>query len=243
MRIPAQICPAITTGMWRHCSAFRLHLYLHMFSSSTIAVSRHLRLAIPLYMHLQRLCEALAQFPSVSGLSLDQITCFIRLATKLKDDILLPQPVSHPAGCPPEFLPPSIASFLSEAVDIPLDNVSICWAALKTEVWHQLATADSAEAYEQCFKEYGWQRGLSMSFPWFVWFNRPSNSVSASLTLYPPTQHCTDPDCPRRQGGSLKKEQQRQVIVYTLANGAHPAYSVHLSCPGMFNFFKSEFAH
>lgn len=35
----------------------------------------------------------------------------------------------------------------------------------------------------------------------------------------------------------MKKEQQRQVVVYTKGNGAQPAWSIHLYCRGMYNLY------
>jgi hypothetical protein len=53
----------------------------------------------------------------------------------------------------------------------------------------------------------------------------------ASRTLYPPQYSCSKPGCPRTKNGLLlKKEEVRQVVLYTLDSGALPAYSIHLSC-------------
>ncbi|KAJ7195626.1 hypothetical protein GGX14DRAFT_376784, partial [Mycena pura] len=60
------------------------------------------------------------------------------------------------------------------------------------------------------FKTYGWRLGIT------------------SLTVYPPTDVCTNPDCPKPR--ILKRAEQRQVVVYSLTQGARPAWSVHLNC-------------
>jgi hypothetical protein len=58
------------------------------------------------------------------------------------------------------------------------------------------------------------------------------SSLLASLTLFPPSETCTNPDCVRH-ALVLKKEQQRAVVVYTAGHGVQPAWSIHLSCRGM----------
>lgn len=52
-----------------------------------------------------------------------------------------------------------------------------------------------------------------------------------SRTLYPPQHTCINPSCERCQSGHLlKKEEQRQAVLYTLDKGAIPVRSVHLYC-------------
>jgi hypothetical protein len=52
-----------------------------------------------------------------------------------------------------------------------------------------------------------------------------------SRTLYPPQHTCTNPSCERSQSGHLlKKEEQRQAVLYTFDKGAIPVRSVHLYC-------------
>ena len=54
--------------------------------------------------------------------------------------------------------------------------------------------------------------------------------LPASLTLSPPHEKCTNPDC--RRVNVLKKAEFRQVVVYSMSRGACRAWSVHLFCPG-----------
>ena len=52
-----------------------------------------------------------------------------------------------------------------------------------------------------------------------------------SRTLYLPQHTCINPSCERCQSGHLlKKEEQRQAVLYTLDKGAIPVRSVHLYC-------------
>lgn len=56
---------------------------------------------------------------------------------------------------------------------------------------------------------------------------------TAKCTLYPPIKRCINPDCDAwRNNTLLKKEEQRQVVVFTHADGARPAWAVHLKCRG-----------
>lgn len=50
-------------------------------------------------------------------------------------------------------------------------------------------------------------------------------------TIYPPFHYCQNPDCERASKGlSLKKEETRRAVLFTLDNGAIPVYSIHLYC-------------
>ena len=108
--------------------------------------------------------QAFQDNPSLESITLAQLTVFIRLASCLKEDILLPQPVEQTTNNPPEVLPPSVALFLSKAIGIPLDGVSIVWDHLKphvlqTEVPPGLATDEDEFIM---FQRFGWHLGLSM---------------------------------------------------------------------------------
>ncbi|KAJ7862197.1 hypothetical protein B0H13DRAFT_1900205 [Mycena leptocephala] len=56
---------------------------------------------------------------------------FIRLAARLKDKIITAQPPSHGAAEPPADIPDDIRTFLSAAVDLPMDYVDGCWKAFR----------------------------------------------------------------------------------------------------------------
>ena len=49
------------------------------------------------------------------------------------------------------------------------------------------------------------------------------------MACYPPSDVCTNESCPNMK--PLKKEKPRRVLIYTLANGAQPAWALHTSCP------------
>jgi hypothetical protein len=75
-------------------------------------------------------------------LSFGQVQQFICLASRLKDDILLTQPLSVLALDPPDVLPPTISTFLRHSCGISLACVEACWDTLKTTIWHEAHSLD-----------------------------------------------------------------------------------------------------
>ncbi|KAJ7226864.1 hypothetical protein GGX14DRAFT_627313 [Mycena pura] len=139
-----------------------------------------------------------------------QLLNFLRLAALLKRDIDLAQPASQDSRVAPAHLPESVSLFLSRATGLLLEDVPALWSVFKEEVWVIETDSERAQLEETTFRMYGWPLGIT------------------SLTVYPPTMVCTTADCPK--SSVLKRAEQRQVVVYTLAHGARPAWSVHLAC-------------
>jgi hypothetical protein len=81
---------------------------------------------------LSEICVFLSQYPGLAAsLNMKMIMNFIRMAARLKCDIIHAQPPSFHADLIPNSLPHHIASFLSSAVDLRLDFVEGCWAVFK----------------------------------------------------------------------------------------------------------------
>ena len=57
----------------------------------------------------------------------------------------------------------------------------------------------------------------------------------AAMSCYPPSNVCTNESCPNTK--PLKKEKSRRVLIYTLANGAQPAWALLTSCPSKRKIF------
>lgn len=53
--------------------------------------------------------------------------------------------------------------------------------------------------------------------------------ASGKYVLYPPNTHCVNSSCTNT--APLKDVEQRSVVLFTLADGVQPAWSIHLSCP------------
>jgi len=173
------------------------------------------------------------QFPD---LTLNQIIRAISLARCLRHDIELPQPLEeeHSGASAPAFLPLAIADFLAESLEIPVENIKDLWTVIKDDVWDAPSAEEDSKLNEGCFRRYGWKRELSRDF---LSISPLVLIYLASITLYPPHPHCTNPDCMRTQ--ALKKEESRQAVVYTI-QGARRAWSVHLYCPGMYSGTKDS---
>lgn len=112
-------------------------------------------------MHITYVLTLLEAHPGLCKLSLNHVTTFSRLASHLKNDILLPQPPQQTdLTTPPDVLPPSIALFLSEAIEIELEDIDDCWDILKDHVWGLNTTGLVPEDYT-LFKQFGWSLGIS----------------------------------------------------------------------------------
>ncbi|KAJ6501927.1 hypothetical protein C8R45DRAFT_605210 [Mycena sanguinolenta] len=155
------------------------------------------------------------------GHSIGLYSTFTRLLSVLKDDILLCQPHNIPTNAPPPLLPPSIQLFASNALGVADDSISDLWETWKDNVW-ALCDARLSLTEQELFRVHGWKLGLT------------------SVTLYPPSHHCTSPDCPA--AGPLKKAEQRQVVVYTHGDGVVPARAVHLYCRGCNSNYHHNFS-
>ena len=85
--------------------------------------------------------ELLKQFPGLSG---KKGMTFVRLATRLKDEILMQQRPSYNPEEPPDRLPENVLEFLGNAANIPDEYIEGCWNVFRQLVWHRDANGDSA---------------------------------------------------------------------------------------------------
>lgn len=155
----------------------------------------------------------LSHHPELQDLSYITITRFLRCATMLKDDILLPQPHSSPVTTVPDVLPPGITTFFSRSFDISCDAVDALWDAVKHIAWTLPADSEEREIIEMMFQHHGQDLGIS------------------AYVLYPPMKVCVNQECIAMQRATpLKKDEPRRVVVFTQAFGARCAWSVHLKC-------------
>ena len=61
--------------------------------------------------------------------------------------------------------------------------------------------------------------------------------LPAFHTFYPPHTQCTSPSCANFDKSELRLAQQRQVVLFTFAQGPLPATSVHLYCHSKRSFW------
>ncbi|KAG1846163.1 hypothetical protein C8R48DRAFT_543144, partial [Suillus tomentosus] len=138
--------------------------------------------------------------PELQDLSYIAITRFLRCASMLKDDILLPQPHSIPVTTAPDVLPPGITDFFSRSFDISCDAVDVLWDAVKHIAWTLPADGEEHEVIETMFQHHGQDQGIS------------------AYVLYPPIKTCVNTDCIAGQRATpLKKDEPRRVVIFTQA--------------------------
>ncbi|KAJ7759415.1 hypothetical protein DFH07DRAFT_1023762 [Mycena maculata] len=147
---------------------------------------------------------------TLKTLSFKQTLRFTRLLSNLKNDIILVQPSRILTTEAPAVLPPSIKTFLAAALVISEELVVTTWKSLRHDIW-DLPSEALSEEDEGLFRAHGWKVSIT------------------SLTIYPPSHHCTNPVCGRKS--PMKRAEAHQVVVYTLSSGVIPAWSVQLYCP------------
>src|SRR6267154_231010 len=110
------------------------------------------------FNEILRLLEQCPGLPSEIGM--EKAMLFVRLATRLKDEIVSKQKPGHDPTQPPELLPPNVTDFLGHAVQIPDEYVSGCWHTFKRMVWQHDVNGDSVGADAKMFRQYGLQNLL-----------------------------------------------------------------------------------
>ena len=161
-----------------------------------------------MYDNFNEILGLLEQCPGLPGaIGMEKAMVFVRLATRLKDEIISKQKPGQDPSQPPDMLPPNVSDFLGHTVQIPDEYVSGCWHAFRQTVWQRDVNGDSVGADAKLFKEYGLQNLLCK---WFIFYGESEFPavIKATQTLFPPMRECT------------------------LGEGACPTYSTHLHCHG-----------
>jgi hypothetical protein len=98
-------------------------------------------------------------------LMLSQVTHFIGLARRLKNDIILTQPPTVPEMQPSDILPPSVKIFLQCSCGLSEDDVEMCWDLLKGMIWDSEGQGGlcSDGTLDGLFRAHGNHLGLSSS--------------------------------------------------------------------------------
>ncbi|KAG1759443.1 hypothetical protein EDD22DRAFT_782544 [Suillus occidentalis] len=102
----------------------------------------------------------LSHHPELRALSYIAVARFLRCASMLKDNILLPQPHSSPVTTIPDVLPPGITTFFSRSFDISCDAVDVLWDAVKHIAWTLPADGEEREMIETMFQHHGQDLGI-----------------------------------------------------------------------------------
>jgi hypothetical protein len=120
------------------------------------------------YDNFNDILELLEQCPGLPGaIGMEKAMAFVRLATRLKDEITSKQKPGHDPNQPPDMLPPNVSDFLGHAVQIPDEYVSGCWYAFRRTVWQRNVNVDSVGADAKLFRRYGLQNLLCK---WFIFY-------------------------------------------------------------------------
>ncbi|KAJ7788390.1 hypothetical protein B0H13DRAFT_2395046 [Mycena leptocephala] len=154
---------------------------------------------------MEEVYEFLSKVPGLKeSVGMDKVMSFVRLASRLKDEISLAQDATHDPSQAPSELPEHVRSFLGGAIDMPNDFVSGCRAAEED--------GSSAGKDAQMFREFGLDHLLS------------------ARTLFPPSKTCTTPGC---MNTKLLREKDgiSKVVLFTLSDRACATFAGHLHCP------------
>ncbi|KAF8436849.1 hypothetical protein L210DRAFT_869872, partial [Boletus edulis BED1] len=117
------------------------------------------------------------------------------------------EPSDHSLAAPPDVLPRSAQSFLADACGLSIDIIVQCWSAFKDVAWCSKEIHTLFQASSSTFHKH------------------------TARTLYPPSQSCLASSCPcTLECMHMMHAEQRHCVLYMLANGPLPIYSVHLSC-------------
>ncbi|KAK7049060.1 hypothetical protein R3P38DRAFT_2505145 [Favolaschia claudopus] len=159
--------------------------------------------------------QFLSRVPGLKeGIGMDKAMAFIRLASRLKDEIILAQNSTYDPAQPPSEIPEHVQSFLGGATDMPDEFVAGCWTAFSETIWTYEADGSSSGKDAKMFREFGLDHLLS------------------SRMLFPPSKTCTTPTCMNRKL-LRQKDGLAKVVLFTLSDGACATFAGHLHCSGM----------
>ncbi|KAJ7877878.1 hypothetical protein B0H13DRAFT_1631479 [Mycena leptocephala] len=161
---------------------------------------------------MEEILQLLSKVPGLKeSVGMDKAMSFVRLASRLKDEILLAQDSMHDPSLAPTDIPEHVRSFLGGATDMPDAFVSGCWEAFSETIWTYEEDGSSAGKDAKMFREFGLDHHLS------------------ARTLFPSTRTCTSPGCTNRT--LLRaKDGLSKVVLFTLSDGACATYAGHLHC-------------
>lgn len=185
----------------------------------------------------------LDQVPGLaSSIGMEKGMAFVRIATRLRDEIISKQKAGYDPSEPPKTLPDNVHDFLGSAVDIPTEYVQGCWTAFAQTIWQRDANGDSQGEDAKLFRQYGLHELLCKSLDVLFY---PVGCLCrfelwlATRMLFPPTRICTNHDCTKQGSLLRRKDEPRKVVLFTLGEGACPTYSIHLVCHGiLFSFVQ-----
>lgn len=178
---------------------------------------------------LNSLIGSLHDYPGLSTLSLSTLAHFIRLATSLKDAIILRQPPNWDSSVAPWSLPANVRTFLGARIAVSEMEVDGLWQALKDTVWQKgtLVLGDDTlppKVLDRLAEETHLCTFTLKSVPY------QSLSPVAEHMLFPPTTVCASADCVGHDKVLRWKDDPKEVVLFTMSDGVHDGLEVHLHC-------------
>jgi len=174
--------------------------------------------------------QLLQATPGLSAaIGMEKAMSFIRLAARLKNEVVHMQKPTYDAQKAPDELPDHVNAFLSVSVDLPEEYVHGCWLAFKEVVWDFDTEGNACRNDIDIFEAFGLKEGLCMPYPSSSGMGHVLIAFPGARTFYPPRMTCENPAC--GNGALLRnKDDLRKVVHFTLGDGARPAYSHHQVC-------------
>ncbi|KAJ7884428.1 hypothetical protein B0H13DRAFT_2537394, partial [Mycena leptocephala] len=189
---------------------------------------------------MEEVHDFLSKVPGLAeSVSMEKAMMFVRLAARLKDEIILAQHSTYDPTSAPQEIPENVRSFLGCATDMPDEFVSGCWTAFSNTIWDYNEDETSAGRDAQKFREFGFDHLLCMSLSLFLFAYSPY--LPAARTLFPPNKHCTTTGC-MNENLLKDKDSIRKVVLFTLSDGACATYSVHLYCPHCNTSYQNNYS-
>ncbi|KAJ3924553.1 MAG: hypothetical protein NXY57DRAFT_304861 [Lentinula lateritia] len=155
---------------------------------------------------IAQIFSVLSASAECTALSLSDLDRFIRFTHRLKPEIALG--MQH-SSAPPPFLPPHVASFLSNALDIQGAVVLKLWAFLRQYIW-ELGEPSIETTERLLFDEHGSR-------------TTKNHQRLAYYMFYPPFTKC--PDCKK-----ILTHISRIPVTFFTKNGPFSAYLTSLHC-------------
>ena len=103
----------------------------------------------------------LSQIPGLTeSVTMEQVMSFVRLASQLKDEIILAQAKDYAPAAAPAEIPEHVRSFLGCATDMTEEFVAGCWGAFSDTIWSYGDNSSSPGQDAQMFRDFGFDHLL-----------------------------------------------------------------------------------
>ncbi|KAJ7933282.1 hypothetical protein B0H13DRAFT_2306962 [Mycena leptocephala] len=127
---------------------------------------------------MEEVHDFLSKIPGLAkSVSMEKAMTFVRLAARLKDEIILAQNSTYDPSSAPSEIPDNVRSFLGCATGMTDEFVAGCWAAFGNTIWDYNEDETSAGRDAQMFREFGFDHLLVREF-----FEEPHDEFELIVT-------------------------------------------------------------